>query len=130
MALVGYGVLVGIPVISTAWVELPGFIEVQVGRVASADLGGLSLGAILTSLVISRMNRRHLLLLGVALAVLANGLCMVYVDYETVLWLRVIAGIGSGIYTAVTVATPGGLSIYALMHVRLRKTIPALAEAS
>lgn len=28
MALVGYGVLVGIPVISTAWVELLGFTEV------------------------------------------------------------------------------------------------------
>lgn len=50
MALVGYGVLVGIPVISTAWVELPGFTEVQVGGVASADLGGLSLGAILISI--------------------------------------------------------------------------------
>ena len=44
MALVGYGVLVGIPVISTAWVNLLGFTEVQVGRVAGADLGGLSVG--------------------------------------------------------------------------------------
>jgi predicted MFS family arabinose efflux permease len=110
MALVGYGVLVGIPVISTAWVELLGFTEVQVGRVAGADLGGLSLGAILTSLVISRMNRRLLLVLSVALAVMANGLCIVYVEYEVVLWLRVIAGIGSGIYTAVAVATLGGTS--------------------
>ena len=33
MSLVGYGVLVGIPVISTAWVNLLGFTEVQVGRV-------------------------------------------------------------------------------------------------
>jgi predicted MFS family arabinose efflux permease len=108
MALVGYGVLVGIPVISTAWVELLGFTEVQVGRVAGADLGGLSLGAILTSLVIGRMNRRHLVVLGVLLALIANGLCMVYVEYEVVLWLRVVAGIGSGIYTAVAVATLGG----------------------
>jgi hypothetical protein len=34
MTLVGYGFLVGIPVISTAWVELLGFSEVEVGRVA------------------------------------------------------------------------------------------------
>ncbi len=60
MALVGYGVLVGIPVISTAWVNLLGFTEVQVGRVAGADLGGLSVGAILTALVIARINRRYL----------------------------------------------------------------------
>jgi hypothetical protein len=34
MTLVGYGFLVGVPVISTAWVELLGFSEVEVGRVA------------------------------------------------------------------------------------------------
>jgi len=110
MTLVGYGVLVGIPVISTAWVELLGFTEEQVGRVAGADLGGLALGAVLTSLVIGRMNRRALVLLGAGLAILANWLCTIYLDYEVVLWLRVIAGTGSGIYTAVAVATLGGSS--------------------
>jgi hypothetical protein len=34
MTLVGYGFLVGIPVISTAWAELLGFSELEVGRVA------------------------------------------------------------------------------------------------
>jgi predicted MFS family arabinose efflux permease len=110
MTLVGYGVLVGIPVISTAWVELLGFTEEQVGRVAGADLGGLALGAILTSLVIRRMNRRSLVLIGAGLAILANALCTIYTDYEVVLWLRVFAGIGSGVYTAVAVATLGASS--------------------
>jgi predicted MFS family arabinose efflux permease len=110
MTLVGYGVLVGIPVISTAWVELLGFTEEQVGRVAGADLGGLALGAVLTSMVIGRMNRRVLVLLGAGMAIIANWLCTIYLDYEVVLWLRVIAGTGSGIYTAVAVATLGGSS--------------------
>jgi predicted MFS family arabinose efflux permease len=110
MSLVGYAVLVGVPVISTAWVDLLGFTEEQVGRVAGADLGGLSLGAVLASLVVSRMNRRLLVLLSVAIVILTNGLCMVFLDYETVLWLRFGAGIGSGIYTAVAVATLGGSS--------------------
>lgn len=110
MTLVGYGVLVGIPVISTAWVGLLGFSEVEVGRVAGADLGGLSLGAVLTALVIGRHNRRHLVLLGAGIAVVSNGLCMLYTDYEQVLWLRLLAGTGSGIYTAVAVATLGGTS--------------------
>jgi predicted MFS family arabinose efflux permease len=110
MTLVGYAVLVGVPVISTAWVELLGFTEEQVGRVAGADLGGLSLGAVLASLVISRMNRRLLILISVAIAIACNGLCMVFVDYEPVLWLRLGAGVGSGIYTAVAVATLGGSS--------------------
>lgn len=110
MTLVGYGVSVGIPVISTAWVDLLGFTEVQVGRVAGADLGGFALGAVLTSLVIARSNRRHLILVGASLAILSNALCTIFVSYELVLWLRVLAGIGSGVYTAVAVATLGACS--------------------
>ncbi|MEM7359372.1 MAG: MFS transporter [Pseudomonadota bacterium] len=110
MALVGYGVLVGIPVISTAWVTLLGFSEVEVGRVAGADLGGLSLGAVLAAIVIGKMNRRLLVVIGVALAVAANAACLVMVEYQQVLWLRLLAGVGSGIYTAVAVATLGACS--------------------
>ena len=76
MALVGYGVLVGIPVISTAWVELLGYTEVQVGRAVGADLGY------------------------------------------------------SAVFVMCGTKALGGLSIYALAYARLRKTIPALADAS
>ncbi|MDX1405601.1 MAG: MFS transporter, partial [Woeseiaceae bacterium] len=110
MTLVGYGVLVGIPVISTAWVNLLGFTEVQVGRVAGTDLGGLAIGAMITATVIARMNRRLLVLVSCFIAIGANALCMVMVEYQQVLWLRFIAGIGSGIYTAVAVATLGATS--------------------
>ena len=107
MVLVGYGVLVGIPVISTAWVTKLGFTEVEVGRVAGMDLGGLSAGAIVAAWVINRMNRRLIVFIGIFLAALANGLCLKYVDYETVLWLRFLAGFGSGMYTAVAMAVFG-----------------------
>lgn len=107
MALVGFGVMVGIPVISTAWVSLLGFTEVEVGRVAGADLGGLALGAATTSLFIATVSRRALVLASVAIAVAANSLCMVLLEYEQVLWLRLLAGFGSGIYTSVAIATLG-----------------------
>jgi MFS family permease len=107
MALVGYSVMVGIPVISTAWVTQLGFSEVEVGRVAGADLGGLSVGSVLASLVMGRFNRRVLVIAGVTLALTANASCMFLVQYEQVLWLRVLAGIGSGIITAVAVASLG-----------------------
>jgi len=110
MALVGYGVMVGIPVISTAWVTLLGFTEVQVGRVAGADLGGLSAGAVLAALLVARFNRRYLVLVAVAITIGANALSMVMVTYEQVVWLRFIAGFGSGIYTAIAVATIAGTS--------------------
>ena len=110
MTLTGYAVLVGVPVISTAWVNLLGFSEVEVGRVAGADLGGLSLGALFTALVISRANRRWLTAIAAAIAIGANALCMVMFEYEQVLWLRLFAGFGSGIYTAVAVANLGATS--------------------
>jgi MFS family permease len=110
LTLIGYGVMVGIPVISTAWVELLGFTEAQVGRVAGADLGGLAAGSLLASLVMARWNRRWLAFAGILIAVAANGLCVKLVTYEQVLWLRVLAGVGSGIVTAVAVTTLGGSS--------------------
>ena len=73
MTLAGYAVLVGVPVISSAWVNLLGFSEVQVGRVAGADLGGLSIGAVATSVIISRISRRQLILIGILIAVLSNA---------------------------------------------------------
>jgi predicted MFS family arabinose efflux permease len=105
MTLVGYGVLVGVPVISTAWVNLLGFSEVQVGRVAGADLG-----AVLASVLVGRFNRRWLALYSASLAIACNLLCMEFQQYEQVLWLRVGAGVGSGVYTAVGMATLAGTS--------------------
>ena len=108
MALVGYSVMVSVPVLSTAWVGLLGFSADQVGRVAGADLGGFSLGAVIASLFVARVSRRLLVMIGLALSIGANALCIGFVDYEQVLWLRVAAGIGSGIFTAIAVVTLGG----------------------
>ena len=107
MVLVGYGVLVGIPVISTAWVTKLGFTEVEVGRVAGMDLGGLAAGSVFTAWIIQKVNRRILVFFGIVIAVAANALCIRYVDYETVLYLRFMSGFGSGIYTSVAVAIFG-----------------------
>jgi len=110
MTLTGYAVLVGVPVISSAWVNLLGFSEVEVGRVAGADLGGLSLGALVAALLVAKVNRRLLVLVSIVIAVTANWLCTVMVDYEQVLWLRLLAGFGSGVYTAVAVCSLGATS--------------------
>ena len=110
MTLVGYSVLVALPAINGAWVEQLGFSEVQVNRVASADLLGLFIGAVMTSVLIKRWDRQHLTYLGIALAILANALCTQYVDYDTTLILRFVAGLGAGLYTAVAVAGLGAHS--------------------
>ena len=110
MTLVGYSVLVALPAINSAWVDQLAFTEVQVNRVASADLLGLFLGSVVAALVISRLNRQHLIYLGIALAMTANWLCIDWTDYEAMLWLRCLAGFGAGIYTGVAVAGLGARS--------------------
>ena len=114
MTLAGYAVLVGVPVISTAWVNLLGFSEVQVGRVAGADLGGLSVGAVATSLLISKVGRREIIILGILIACISNAACISIVNYESVLWLRFLAGFGSGLITATAVSCLGASSRPAL----------------
>ena len=110
MTLVGYSVLVALPAINGAWVDQLGFTEVEVNRVASSDLLGLFIGAVLTSFLIRSWSRQTLTYLGIALATIANWLCTQYVDYETTLVLRFVAGLGSGFYTAVAVAGLGAHS--------------------
>ena len=110
MALVGYAVMVGLPVISTAWVNYLGFSEIEVGRVAGADLGGLAIGAVISALFVARVNRRYLAVGAALVAIAANVLCIFYQTYEITLWLRLMAGIGAGVYTGVAVATIGGHS--------------------
>lgn len=110
MTLVGYSVLVALPAINSAWVDQLGFTDVEVNRVASADLLGLFLGAVATSVLIRSWSRQTLTYLGIVLAISANALCIQYVDYETTLALRLLAGFGSGFYTAVAVAGLGAHS--------------------
>ena len=110
MTLVGYSVLVALPAINSAWVDQLGFTEVEVNRVASSDLLGLFIGAVLTSVLIRSWSRQTLTYLGIVLAIIANGLCTQYADYETTLILRFIAGLGAGFYTAVAVAGLGAHS--------------------
>ncbi len=108
MALVGYSVMVTVPVLSTALVQSLSFSEEQVGRVWGNDMLGFSVGAIIAAFSVARVNRRLLVMGGIVLAIGANALCMSVVDYEPMMWLRFAAGIGSGIFTGTAVTTLGG----------------------
>ena len=108
IALVGYTVMVSFPVLATALVEKAGFSEVEVGRIWGADMLGFSVGAIMVAFAVAGMNRRTIILAGVVLAVGANALCLVLDSYSAMIALRAAAGVGSGIFTAISVVTLGG----------------------
>ena len=110
MALTGYAVMVGLPVISTSWVNNLGFTEVQVGYVTSADLFGLAFGAVIAYFTVAKYDRRYLTVGAAVVAIVANLLCVFFHDYEITLILRLAAGLGAGLYTGIAVATIGGHS--------------------
>ncbi|MGB5688565.1 MAG: MFS transporter [Woeseiaceae bacterium] len=110
MALAGYAVMVGMPVISSSWVRNLGFTEVQVGYVTSADLFGLAIGAVIAFLVVARYDRRYLATAAAGVAIGDNLFCIYYQSYEVTFWLRLTAGMGAGVYTGIAVATIGGHS--------------------
>ncbi len=74
MALVGYSVMVTVPVLSTALVQSLGFSEEQVGRVWGNDMLGFSIGAVIAALSVARVNRRHLVIGGIVFSMGANAL--------------------------------------------------------
>ena len=110
MALAGYAVMVGLPVISTSWVNNLGFSEVQVGYVTSADLFGLAIGAIIAYFYVAKVDRRFLTIAAASVAIAANLACVYFQSYDVTLVLRLIAGMGAGVYTGIAVATIGGHS--------------------
>lgn len=110
MALAGYAVMTGLPVLSSSWVEHLGFSEIEVGRVAGADLGGFALGALISALFVAKVDRRYMAVAAAILAIALNLLCIVYQSYEVTVWLRFVAGVGSGIFTGVAIATIAGHS--------------------
>jgi len=110
MALAGYAVMVGLPVISTSWVNNLGFTEVRVGYVTSADLFGLAIGAVFAYFTVAKYDRRMLAVVAATVAISANLLCIYFQSYEVTLLLRLAAGLGAGLYTGIAVATIGGHS--------------------
>jgi predicted MFS family arabinose efflux permease len=110
MALVGYAVMVGLPVISTSWVNNLGFSDIQVGYVSSADLFGLAFGAVIAYFTVAKYDRRWLTAAAAGVAIAANLLCIYFQSYEVTLPLRLAAGVGAGLYTGIAVATIGGHS--------------------
>lgn len=105
MTVAGYSVIVGIPIMTSAWVAGLGFTEVQVGRLASVDIGGSAVGALFTVLIIAKVDRKLIAIAATIASVASNAFCLWTTDYEHTLILRSIAGIAGGVYLAVAVAT-------------------------
>jgi predicted MFS family arabinose efflux permease len=81
IAVIGWAVFMGHPILVGALVEFRGFTEEQVGYLASADLGGMFVSSIIVSLFISKMDRRFWVTIGIAVAITADIFAIYTYDF-------------------------------------------------
>jgi len=104
VAVVGWAVFMGLPIMVGALVEFRGFSEEQVGYLASADLGGMFISSIIVSLRISRMDRRFWVITGIFIAIFADVMAIYSYEFWPMLFIRVAAGIGAGLCYSIALA--------------------------
>ncbi len=104
----GTGVAMGLPLLVGSMAESLGFNEQQLGWLASSDMGGLFIGSVLTSLFVTRVNRRYLAAAGLVLLILGNYLSILSPDLLPLILSRLCAGIGAGVCYATCTASLAG----------------------
>ena len=104
VAVVGWAVFMGLPILVGALVDFRGFTEEQVGYLASADLGGMFVSSIIVSLFISKMDRRFWVMIGIAIAIAADIFSIFTYDFWSMMWIRIVAGIGAGFCYSIALA--------------------------
>ena len=104
LAVVGWAVFMGLPILVGALVDTRGFTEAQVGYIASADLGGMFISSIIVSLFVARMDRRRWATIGILIAIAADVFAIYSHDIRSMLTIRVIAGLGAGFCYSIALA--------------------------
>jgi predicted MFS family arabinose efflux permease len=104
---IGYLVLLFLPV----YLEVVGIhlalTEQQIGWLASTDSIGLALATFVFSIFIKKLNFRHVLLIGVVIAVLGNFLSAFIQEFSLLCFIRALTGIGEGMIVAVGISAIG-----------------------
>ncbi len=104
----GTGVAMGLPLLVGSMAESLGFSDQQLGWLASSDMGGLFVGSVLTSLFVTRINRRFLAAAGLFLVIMSNYFSTQSPDLLPLMLSRLFAGIGAGLcYSTCTASLAG-----------------------
>jgi predicted MFS family arabinose efflux permease len=104
----GTGVAMGLPLLVGSMAESLGFSDQQLGLLASSDMAGLFVGSVLTSFLVTRVNRRYLAAAGLFLVILGNYFSTQSPELVPLMLNRFCAGIGAGVcYSTCTASLAG-----------------------
>lgn len=101
LSMLGNSSLVVQPMIVGGLVDYLGFTERQAGFVASVELSGLSLGMLLLVGIAQSIPRNVLAIVAIALIATANVVSCVIRDFELMLLVRFLGGVGGAMALAV-----------------------------
>jgi len=108
MGVLGFALFMGMPIAAEAMHSDLGYGDDLIGYMASAEYGGMFIASVIASLLINRMDRRLLAGLGICVAIVCGIISLFYHDFNTLLPLRLLSGIGSGLGYSVAVAVMAG----------------------
>ncbi|MGB1237923.1 MAG: MFS transporter [Pseudomonadales bacterium] len=100
-------VIIFLPMLVGGMVEHLGMSAQQAGYVATSDMLGYTLGTIGSFFFIHKLNWRLIAVACIAVMIAANGFSGTISDYQTLLAVRFVSGLGGGILTAITFAAMG-----------------------
>ena len=104
----GTGVAMGLPLLVGSMAENLKFSEEQLGWLASSDMSGLFFGSVLTSFMVTKINRRYLAGIGLLLLILGNYFSVQFPDLAPLMVGRFAAGLGAGFCYATCTASLSG----------------------
>ncbi|BFM18087.1 hypothetical protein R50073_42700 [Maricurvus nonylphenolicus] len=108
MGVVGLSHFLGMPVIAGALADGYGLTQSQLGYHAAIGVAGGILASVLVSVLVTRVNRQALLLLGLLIGGAANGSVVFAQDFYVLLGLAFLTGLGGGIVYALGIALLAG----------------------
>lgn len=108
MGTLGNLVFMGAPFLVGSLVDTAGYTEQHAGWIFSADLAGLALGSVITAALVNRCNRRYIAAAGVLSFLAGNAISLLFHDVGALIAIRVLAGVGSGVLYAISVANLSG----------------------
>lgn len=108
IAISGWMVFMGMPILVGALADLRGYSEEVVGYLASAELGGMFLSSVFVSLTVNRLNLRFAALAGLVISLVINLVSTQVDAYGPFMMLRVVAGFGSGMCYSIAIANLSG----------------------
>lgn len=112
-----------LPLLITAYIEAYGLSAPVAGALSTAEIGALSVAALLVSPRIHRMDKRSLCLIGCVAVVVGNVLSCTVSSLWPLVASRIIVGVGQGVIVAAINALPAqsqnSQRLYALSQVGL-----------